>query len=560
MIGLIKLLEQSLLIEGRVEDVLKKYKGKVDKKTIDNFVEAQNQIDPSINNKYLDWMVKEYISGNSEDSIINVVGLWHKNLDKIDNELFSNRYPEFSDNVDVIKMMKNPKDINSYKNLEYLKVIASDASKKISKKEEEDLIKAETRLVYQNNNYQIRVPLTYLASCKYGAGTAWCTRLPDTDKYFKDYTTDGILFYVIDRKMANQVEHPLFKVAVLMKKETGECTIWNARDKNVGTDLAFFFPPDMVRAMLDYRHKYVTNLNVLIKGVTKKLSEIEYNYGSWSIRNVSGRTILTNGKMDISTVFGLKDKKITLTLIMFDKEISTYEISIPAVYVKEIEDILVDAGIDSELVLGWLKRMVELIFTNLDAFYSKFQPFVISIKTHQIIENNINNYTGNWKFNSEHVPDENNKKSVFKCKRIIGDYTYWLTVTLDYEKELFILGCEESLNGGYKEQYADQDSTFNPELLEKPSALAEELLLWVRDVVSSMYTEDWESYDEIDDEETLQQIVGSYVSDRYGSFEVDIDDDGKIRVYSDKLKSQYLMKNVRAFTDTIINQYGLKKV
>ena len=76
MVSLIKLLEQSLLTEGRVEDVLKKYQGKITPETVNKFVEAQNKIDPSINNKYLDWMASAFVAGGSTDQIINAVDVF----------------------------------------------------------------------------------------------------------------------------------------------------------------------------------------------------------------------------------------------------------------------------------------------------------------------------------------------------------------------------------------------------------------------------------------------------------------------------------------------------
>ena len=83
MNSLLSLLKETLLSEGRAEDVLRKYENRdVTKETIDAFVQGQNDIDPAINNKYLEWMVQQYINNKNINDIINVVSTWHKNLAK----------------------------------------------------------------------------------------------------------------------------------------------------------------------------------------------------------------------------------------------------------------------------------------------------------------------------------------------------------------------------------------------------------------------------------------------------------------------------------------------
>lgn len=53
--------------------------------------------------------------------------------------------------------------------------------------------------IYNANGAQVVVPLTYKASCKYGAGTRWCTAMNSTDSHFNSYTRQGPLFIAILR-------------------------------------------------------------------------------------------------------------------------------------------------------------------------------------------------------------------------------------------------------------------------------------------------------------------------------------------------------------------------
>ena len=160
-LSLIEMIQFAILSEGRAEDVLRKYENQgVTKEIIDKFVQGQNDIDPAINNKYLEWMVQQYLNNKNTNEIINAVNTWYKNLNKIDSTLISNHYPDWITNKELLLIAKNPKDINSYKTLDILQNIGRYAEKKLSKNEEEKIIKAETRLVYDDNNFQIRVPLS----------------------------------------------------------------------------------------------------------------------------------------------------------------------------------------------------------------------------------------------------------------------------------------------------------------------------------------------------------------------------------------------------------------
>lgn len=156
MRGLIK---KILLQEGRVEDMKKKYPEQED--IVDFFVNN----DPSNNNKYLQWMMKQVVNNGQESGfVLSLVRHFHQNVQRLQK-----------------------KDINQYKTLQQLQDDLSKIGK--SEGEKERKIKRDgAHVVFENDNVIALRPLNHEASCKYGAGTKWCVTMKGTDKYWKDYT------------------------------------------------------------------------------------------------------------------------------------------------------------------------------------------------------------------------------------------------------------------------------------------------------------------------------------------------------------------------------------
>ena len=79
-----------------------------------------------------------------------------------------------------------------------MKIIITEEQKKKLFQIKEGRVKASDRIkVYEDDNILVVVPLTHMASCKYGAKTPWCVAVPSNDEHFNEYTENGILFYFI---------------------------------------------------------------------------------------------------------------------------------------------------------------------------------------------------------------------------------------------------------------------------------------------------------------------------------------------------------------------------
>lgn len=263
---LLTIVESHILTEGRKEDVYKKYwpeyqnlgaeYGNVEsqfKELIDLFSEQ----DPSTNNKYLDWMVKSQLDvlrgtyplpseESAFDFICNLVITFHQNLTRIT--------PEFAKQMGFPKkVVDNPRDINSY-NVRDLKIMVGILKKHFNP------IKnlSDADVLFENDKWLILSPKSYESACKYGAGTKWCVASKKTAEHYRSYTNRGRLVFVIDKNDKDfspglpYNENPMYKIAVHYQPSSNTFTIWNAPDKQIGTDLSYFFPPNIQSIITNY--------------------------------------------------------------------------------------------------------------------------------------------------------------------------------------------------------------------------------------------------------------------------------------------------------------------
>ena len=68
--------------------------------------------------------------------------------------------------------------------------------------------------IYQDDNILVVEPLTFNASCKYGAYTQWCTAAVSNGEYYERYSAQGILLYMIIKSPFPNVDHKEYKFAL----------------------------------------------------------------------------------------------------------------------------------------------------------------------------------------------------------------------------------------------------------------------------------------------------------------------------------------------------------
>ncbi len=208
-LNLSKILNSTLILEGRLENVVKKYADRMDQSDIE-VIEYLSKEDPSGNNKYLDWMTKVYLGLTKElptdEEILDLVKSFHQNLSRIEN-----------------------KDINSY-TFKELGVVVDEAMRKAyTKKAKKNVIK-----VFENDDILVLAPLSIEASCKYGSGTKWCIAATNNqmvgNPHFESYTEHSSFYFLINKKMTKEENPREYKYALQWKRDGDKFTWWDAQD------------------------------------------------------------------------------------------------------------------------------------------------------------------------------------------------------------------------------------------------------------------------------------------------------------------------------------------
>lgn len=115
-------------------------------------------------------------------------------------------------------------DLTKYKSFDEIMSSVSLAEMKVDMKEmESQIIK-----IYENDEWLLIRPLTYVSSKKYGSNTKWCTTQETNPEYFTKYTSKGVLIYCINKVTG-------YKVASFysLDKNDPEFSYWNQKDSRI---------------------------------------------------------------------------------------------------------------------------------------------------------------------------------------------------------------------------------------------------------------------------------------------------------------------------------------
>lgn len=185
-----------------------------------NYIEYLSFLDPSKTNKFLPFMVKElkrsieernernrddikymvqeitqqfridetFLYGMDYDMLTRIHGI----LDMFGSDKI-NILHNFHEHLENNRIEKN--DISQYKSFDEIREQVKIASFKQAQKE----LRGATHVVYEDENYLMIKPLTFLSSTKYGASTKWCTTMENNNHYFYDYSSNGILIYIFNK-------------------------------------------------------------------------------------------------------------------------------------------------------------------------------------------------------------------------------------------------------------------------------------------------------------------------------------------------------------------------
>ena len=268
---------KKILIEGRVEDVLKKHfsgtspDSYLHKVYYDEIVPGSASINP--NHKYLDWISKNW--SPTDVSYEGTTDMEH-NLKEL--LLAVSKFDNESQRLEI-------KDLNQYKHIDQL----FDALKKIGETARRSVdITGDVEKIYEDNRFVVVSPLSHIASCYYGAGTKWCTASKDTTSHFSSYKGSGELYYIIDKTLPTS--SPYYKVA-LNKKIAGHTEdFWDVKDKPI-TDKNAILPIMQNSKMIQeirnhFAEKFQERIEQEIELQAKRLSDQEERRERERIRRV----------------------------------------------------------------------------------------------------------------------------------------------------------------------------------------------------------------------------------------------------------------------------------
>ena len=198
-----------LLNEGRKEDLMKKYSDKFHYDDLEFILNVSDFQD--YNHKYTDWVLKNLDPDTrSLETDVDVAVELIKEFDKLQSQL-------------------EKRDINQYKSFFDLDKALIIPRQKQQQKEDENKIKK----IYEDSVLLVVRPLSLEASCKYGAGTRWCTTQRG-QSYFENHTAPGkALYYVIMKNFDKS--NKFYKVAIHKDRE-GRETWWNSNDDPMNTN------------------------------------------------------------------------------------------------------------------------------------------------------------------------------------------------------------------------------------------------------------------------------------------------------------------------------------
>lgn len=188
-------------------------------------IDVLSSMDPTKSNKYLPFMIKctaDWVE-------------WINN--ELKNETFKEMFEVIKDFEDLSQrnLLEN-KDIYSYESNQDIIEAVKTAKEKITRSE---VKKKETEVLYEDNRWLVVFPLSTRSSNLYGKGTKWCVSSEDNNygKYFKQYTENGSLVFVIDKsvKESEYRSNDFAKVAFHNdRKKNDGVTLWDIKDKQMG--------------------------------------------------------------------------------------------------------------------------------------------------------------------------------------------------------------------------------------------------------------------------------------------------------------------------------------
>ena len=311
----------NLILEDKKERIIDKFRSQLEPLGDEAIQYAEKIIDqdPSATKKYSEWAIKKFITIGGKFSLqhttgeINkVVKNYHSIVDRLSKEKVEKIVAgdesgtSFNSEDSKNKVLKSPKDINSFETLYELQKFLTLYDRFQFLSDQEEKSKKESEKLYEDDRFLIIRPLSHTSSCYYGANTKWCTTTRDNDDYFNKYTSKGKLYYIIDKKSSDRTYG---KMALLVPFGNGTPEVYNQQDG--GERYAFLlerFAPikDEIQKLTDKGDDYETLKKV--KG-NPKLSMYE-SLNSDFFDRFDGEKVILNFSDELTNFLKLMEEEV----------------------------------------------------------------------------------------------------------------------------------------------------------------------------------------------------------------------------------------------------------
>jgi hypothetical protein len=164
---------------------------------VDTKIEQIEQVDPSPNKQYVQWMLLRYIDGMFW-LLEDVLSGHTSELLRKFHELKQRRQlsPELAD---IYRIKGDRVDLGNF-SMKIDTLYNNFKTARGEKEEEAQLARGDAKVVFNNEEMRVVVPENQDAACYYGQGTAWCTSATKGSNYFDHYNKDGPLYIIIPKQ------------------------------------------------------------------------------------------------------------------------------------------------------------------------------------------------------------------------------------------------------------------------------------------------------------------------------------------------------------------------
>lgn len=281
---------EELLFESRRKDVIEKYRDRLTDTLNDNPTPISGMMEDDYDKvveyieselphpKYLEFVLNSMCCGGyglDVEQILPLIQNFHRlaerNLIK-NKDIYSKEYatPKGSGYVDLSNVYS---------------AVEKATEEELSKEQDKEL-KGQRDIIYDGPRWRVVVPKSHESSCAYGSGTKWCTTSKRDDSFFKQYTTDGLLFYLIDKSAPTGEDNVMYKAALnwyygwnakkdrFFAKPLGDATLYDSKDNVVRIQHVFPLLPEEVEQSI--RLYYANSINKLNEKIDKEHHDREY--------------------------------------------------------------------------------------------------------------------------------------------------------------------------------------------------------------------------------------------------------------------------------------------